>query len=69
MDSGSASAIRRIPVPLQPSTSVPNPPPGTGTHDLRFQPFALDTALDVAPGADRDTLPKAMHGHVPGKAD
>ena len=46
----------------------PKPPPGTGTHHYHFQLFALDTTLDVDPGADRDTLLKAVQGHVLGKA-
>jgi Raf kinase inhibitor-like YbhB/YbcL family protein len=46
----------------------PKPPPGTGAHHYHFQLFALDTVLDdVLPGADRDTLLKAMRGHVIGK--
>jgi len=45
----------------------PKPPPGTGVHHYHFQVFALDTVLDVAPGADRDTLLEAMRGHVLGK--
>jgi len=46
----------------------PKPPPGSGVHHYHFQLFALDTPLDVAPGADRDTLLEAMRGHVIGKA-
>lgn len=46
----------------------PKPPPGSGVHHYHFQVFALDTRLDVAPGADRDTLLEAMRGHVIGKA-
>ena len=37
-------------------------------HHYHFQLFALDTVLDVQPGADRDALLKAMQGHVLGKA-
>jgi len=44
----------------------PRPPAGTGTHRYNFQIFALDTMLDVEPGADRDTLLQAMRGHVLG---
>jgi len=46
----------------------PKPPPGTGTHHYHFQLFALDTTLDVDPGADRDTLLEAMKDHVLSKA-
>lgn len=44
----------------------PRPPAGTGTHRYNFQIFALDTMLEVEPGADRDTLLQAMRGHVLG---
>ncbi|NYZ63242.1 YbhB/YbcL family Raf kinase inhibitor-like protein [Luteimonas sp. SJ-16] len=46
----------------------PKPPPGTGVHHYHFQLFALDTTLDVLPGADRDSVLKAMQGHVIGRA-
>ena len=46
----------------------PRPPAGTGVHHYHFQIFALDTVLDVDPGADRDTLLDAMRGHVLGRA-
>jgi Raf kinase inhibitor-like YbhB/YbcL family protein len=46
----------------------PKPPPGSGTHRYHFQVFALDTVLDVLPGADRDALLQAMRGHVLAKA-
>ena len=46
----------------------PRPPVGTGIHHYHFQLFALDTMLDVDPGADRDTLLSKMQGHVLGKA-
>jgi phosphatidylethanolamine-binding protein (PEBP) family uncharacterized protein len=31
--------------------------------------LALDTPLDIAPGSDRDTLLKAVQGHVIGKGE
>ena len=37
-------------------------------HDYVFQLFALDTTLDVPPGATRDTLLAAMEGNVIGVA-
>jgi len=46
----------------------PKPPPGTGVHHYHFQLFALDTLLEVAPGADRDAVLAAMEGHELGKA-
>jgi phosphatidylethanolamine-binding protein (PEBP) family uncharacterized protein len=33
-------------------------------HRYFFQVFALDTALQVPPGAERDQLLAAMAGHV-----
>ena len=38
-------------------------------HHYHFQVFALDTVLQVPPGADRDTLLAAMRGHVLAKAE
>jgi len=40
------------------------PPPGHGLHHYHFQVFALDTALDLAPGAGRAALVERMAGHV-----
>jgi Raf kinase inhibitor-like YbhB/YbcL family protein len=47
--------------------------PATGPrHHYTFELFALDTKLDVTPGADawetRAAVYKAMHGHILGKA-
>ena len=42
----------------------PRPPPGDPPHHYHFQVFALDTELDVQPGADRDEVLRAMSGHV-----
>lgn len=42
----------------------PRPPVGDPPHHYHFQVFALDRELDVAPGADRDEVLKAMDGHV-----
>jgi Raf kinase inhibitor-like YbhB/YbcL family protein len=38
-------------------------PPG-GTHRYYFKVYALDTVLDLAPGATKKELLKAMTGHV-----
>ena len=42
----------------------PRPPPGDPPHHYHFQVFALDTELDVPPGAGRDEVLRAMSGHV-----
>ncbi|MGQ3169350.1 MAG: YbhB/YbcL family Raf kinase inhibitor-like protein [Methylophilus sp.] len=42
----------------------PKPPAGDPPHHYNVQVFALDTVLDIPPGANRDTLLKAMTGHV-----
>jgi Raf kinase inhibitor-like YbhB/YbcL family protein len=38
-------------------------PPG-GTHRYFFKIYALDKKIDLAPGAKKDQLVKAMEGHV-----
>ena len=47
----------------------PMPPPGHGDHHYEFALYALDAELDLAPGADKGALMKAMEGHVLGKAE
>jgi Raf kinase inhibitor-like YbhB/YbcL family protein len=42
----------------------PRPPVGDPPHHYHFQVFALDTLLDVPPGAERDAVLAAMAGHV-----
>jgi Raf kinase inhibitor-like YbhB/YbcL family protein len=42
----------------------PMPPPGSGTHRYFFKVFALDSLLELAPGATKAELLKAMEGHV-----
>ena len=41
----------------------PCPPPG-GAHRYFFKLYALDTVLDLKPGATKPDLLKAMEGHV-----
>jgi len=43
-------------------------PPG-GTHRYFFKLYALDTTLDLAPGANKKQLLQAMEGHVLGQAE
>ena len=40
------------------------PKPPSGVHHYRFQIFALESALALAPGAGRGALSTAMNGHV-----
>lgn len=40
------------------------PPYEDPAHHYHFQVFALDRKLDLAPGAERDTVLAAMRGHV-----
>lgn len=42
----------------------PAPPRGHGMHHYHFQVFALDTNLNLKPGAGRKELLEAMEGHV-----
>ena len=42
------------------------PPPGHGVHHYHFQVFALDTPVDLEPGADRAMLVARMKGHIVG---
>lgn len=45
----------------------PRPPVGDPPHPYHFQVLALDTVLDLPPGATRDQLLAAAKGHVIGK--
>jgi Raf kinase inhibitor-like YbhB/YbcL family protein len=40
------------------------PCPPSGTHRYFFKLYALDTVLDLEPGADKETLLQAMGGHI-----
>jgi Raf kinase inhibitor-like YbhB/YbcL family protein len=42
----------------------PMPPPRHGVHRYFFKLYALDTELDVEPGAAKVVLLQAMEGHV-----
>ncbi len=44
----------------------PRPPVGDPRHHYHFQLFALDTVLDLKPGATRDEVLEAAKGHVIG---
>jgi hypothetical protein len=47
----------------------PCPPPGHGPHRYFFRLYALDTLLNLEPGADKEELTTAMDGHILGKAE
>ncbi|MEX0880576.1 MAG: YbhB/YbcL family Raf kinase inhibitor-like protein [Thermoanaerobaculia bacterium] len=42
----------------------PAPPCGHGTHHYAFRLYALDTVLELPPGATKARLEAAMKGHV-----
>jgi Raf kinase inhibitor-like YbhB/YbcL family protein len=46
----------------------PCPPPGK-THRYFFRLYALDTTLNLSPGASRGQLDEAMKGHILGEAE
>jgi len=43
------------------------PCPPSGTHRYFFKIYALDTAIDLAAGATKRELLKAMEGHILGQ--
>ncbi len=45
-------------------TGYDAPCPPSGSHRYIFDLYALDTALDLAPGSQREDVEKAMKGHV-----
>ena len=42
----------------------PAPPRGHGVHHYHFKIYALDSILNIKPGVDKQTLLKAMEGHI-----
>lgn len=42
----------------------PAPPKGHGLHHYHFKLYALDMKLNLDPGATKEALLEAMHGHV-----
>jgi Raf kinase inhibitor-like YbhB/YbcL family protein len=53
----------------EPEFMGPCPPAGTGVHRYRFILLALDAALDLEEGADRDALLAAVAGHELARAE
>lgn len=47
----------------------PCPPTGDGPHGYSFRLYALDTTLDLGPGADKKQVTQAMDGHVVDEAN
>jgi hypothetical protein len=47
-----------------PKIGYGGPCPPSGTHRYYFKLYALDTMLDIKPGATKEQLLKAMKGHV-----
>jgi Raf kinase inhibitor-like YbhB/YbcL family protein len=45
------------------------PCPPSGTHRYFFKLYALDTALALDPGANKEQVLKAMEGHILGQAE
>ena len=51
----------------QPGYGVPCPPPGK-PHRYFFKLYALDTLLDLKPGATKKDVERAMENHILGQA-
>jgi Raf kinase inhibitor-like YbhB/YbcL family protein len=51
----------------EPGYMGPSPPPGHGPHRYFHELSALDTELDLEPGASREQLESAIDGHVLGE--
>jgi Raf kinase inhibitor-like YbhB/YbcL family protein len=47
----------------------PAPPRGHGVHHYHFKLYAMDRALDAAPGLDKTQLLDAMKGHILAEAE
>jgi Raf kinase inhibitor-like YbhB/YbcL family protein len=46
------------------NTRYDGPCPPSGTHRYYFKLYALDSLVDLLPGATKDELLKAMQGHI-----
>lgn len=47
----------------------PAPPRGHGTHHYHFHLYAVDTELDLGPGATKEEVLEAIEGHVVGQGE
>src|SRR6184192_2499009 len=52
-----------------PGQRYDGPQPPSGTHRYYFKVFALDTTLDLKPGAKRREVDAALKGHVIGQGE
>lgn len=50
-------------------TGYTSPCPPSGTHHYHFKVYALDTKLNLNPGASKDKVLKAMQGHIKGEGE
>ncbi|MFP4502995.1 MAG: YbhB/YbcL family Raf kinase inhibitor-like protein [Candidatus Hydrogenedentota bacterium] len=53
----------------EPGYGGPMPPPGHGTHHYHFTLYALDGDVAIEPGASKESLLRAMDGHVLAEAE
>lgn len=51
------------------SAAYQGPCPPSGTHRYYFKLYALDTAINLLPGATKDQLLKEMDGHILAQAE
>jgi hypothetical protein len=65
---GFAAFARRGGTPAEPGYNGPRPPAGPA-HHYHYTVYALDAALDLQPGLDRNALLKAMEGHIVGQGE
>ena len=65
---GFAAFARRGGTSAEPGYNGPRPPAGPA-HHYHYTVYALDTALDLQPGLDRNALLKAMEGHIVGQGE
>jgi Raf kinase inhibitor-like YbhB/YbcL family protein len=68
MPAGLEGAVQGLSGFRRPIYRGPAPPPGK-VHHYHFTVYALDTALDLAPGLNKQQLLEAMQGHVIGQGE
>ena len=65
---GFSAFARRGGLPPEPSYRGPAPPAGA-PHHYHFTVYAIDGAVDLQPGLDRNGLLKAIEGHIVGQGE